>query len=243
MTDKNNFQKTLITPFFTALDFDDLDKIQETIESVQPYSNYFKIGLEAVTKFGVSNLVEILKKYNSQVFLDIKIHDIPNTVAGAVRSAEQIGADFVTIHSTTGKKALEEAVKNVKNIKLLGVSILTSIDDDECLEIYGKNTEEKVLERASVLNQVGFYGMVCSAKEAKMIRSKPEFDNLKLVTPGIRPSFSQKGDQARIMTPAEAVKEGVDYMVIGRPITQHQYPAVAAKMILKEISEINNINK
>jgi len=225
---------------FVALDSSDKNQLEELVKTLSPDVSHFKIGLEATTAFGVPVVVDLVKNIapDCQLFLDLKLHDIPNTVKKAVEAAAFHHVDFLSIHATTGMDALQAAVEVAGDVKLLGVSVLTSISEQECQQIYRQNPVKQVVECAGILHIAGVYGMVCSAQEAALIRQNPQFDTLKLVTPGIRPSWAVTGDQQRITTPAQAMQMGVDYLVIGRPITQAKNPKQAVHKILEEIQTV-----
>lgn len=201
----------------------------------------FKIGKELFTACGPS-IVKKVQKLGGKVFLDLKFHDIPNTVAKAVAQAAKLGVYMMTIHTSGGpemmKAAAQAAKENSKKGKepiILGVTVLTSLDDAELKKIGFKyNAEQMVVRLAKMAKEAGLGGIVSSPKEVKKLR-KALGKDMALVTPGIRPAWSVAGDQKRIMTPKDAVKAGADFMVIGRPITGHKKPAEAAKLIADEI--------
>jgi orotidine-5'-phosphate decarboxylase len=195
----------------------------------------FKIGLQRYTADG-PELVRAASKFGP-VFLDLKLHDIPNTVAKAVESADQLGVRMLTLHLSGGREMIRAAVAARKSkMLLLGVTVLTS-SNDAMLEEMGVSftMSDQVLRLARLGVANGIDGLVASPREARMLRQ--EFgDRIKIVTPGIRPVGSETGDQKRVASPREAVEAGADYLVIGRPITGAADPKAAVRSIVAELS-------
>ena len=205
----------------------------------------FKIGLELFTAEGPA-LFRKLKVLRKDIFLDLKLHDIPNTVAGAVRSAYRHGVQMMTVHTSGGRemmakaaeaaKAAADAGKGPKPI-LLGVTVLTSLKGPDLEEVgMGPDVASQVLRLAGLAKSAGLDGVVCSPQEIEVLR-KEYGRELVIVTPGIRPVWAAAQDQKRIMTPAEAVAKGADYLVIGRPITGAPSPNEAFLRIAEEIGQ------
>jgi orotidine-5'-phosphate decarboxylase len=203
----------------------------------------FKVGLELFTAEGPA-LFKKLKALRKDVFLDLKLHDIPNTVAGAVRSAFRHGVQMMTIHTSGGREMMAKAVEAARQTAqelgrpkpiLLGVTVLTSLKGAELEEIgMGPNVSDQVLRLAALAEAAGMDGVVCSPQEVEVLRK--EFGReLVIVTPGIRPLWAAAQDQKRIMTPAEAVEKGADYLVIGRPITGAASPDEAFLKVVEEL--------
>lgn len=216
-----------------------LDKIPEV--------TFWKVGLELFTTAG-PQILEILKNRQKRIFLDLKFHDIPNTVAGACRAAARYGVDLLTIHSTNGRDALKaasEAVQvgatqaGVKPPKLIAITLLTSIDSRQLAFDLRVPLElpEYALEMALMAKAAGLDGAVCSPQEVAQLRSGCGDDFL-LVCPGVRPHWADKGDQKRTFTPAKAIQAGANFLVIGRPITAAQEPALAWKKICDEVVSV-----
>lgn len=226
-------------PIVVALDFDNKNKALNLIDKLDPNLCRLKVGKEMFTLFGPQFITEIHDR-GFDVFLDLKFHDIPNTVAKAVTAAAELGVWMTNIHATGGLAMMQAAREALRpygdNAPLLiAVTVLTSMTDEE-LPLIGINcsAEEQVKRLASLTHQAGLDGVVCSAREAEML--KAEFGKeFKLVTPGIRPEGSDAGDQQRIMTPKQALIAGSDYLVIGRPITQAADPLAALHEIIKSI--------
>jgi orotidine-5'-phosphate decarboxylase len=195
-----------------------------------------KIGLQSYTAEGPA-LVRSVSSLGARIFLDLKLHDIPNTVARAVEAAGKLGVGMLTIHLSGGSEMVHAAVAaRTDGLLLLGVTVLTSSTDDTLTETgVSGNTSDQVLRLARLGVENGIDGVVASPHEARMLRN--EFgDKIKIVTPGIRPTGSAAGDQKRFTTPREAIDSGADYLVIGRPITAAADPKAAVQSIVDELS-------
>ena len=198
----------------------------------------FKVGMGLFTLCG-PDAVALVHDSGAKVFLDLKFHDIPNTVAHAVRSAATLGVFMVNIHALGGSemmmRAVEAARESEKKPKLLGVTVLTSMDQSSIGEIgIEKKIEEEVVSLARLGKESGLDGVIASPNETGLIRKNLGKDFI-IVTPGIRPAGAEKGDQKRVMTPKAAVTAGADYIVVGRPIIETKDPLGAAKKIIKEM--------
>ncbi|MEO0206768.1 MAG: orotidine-5'-phosphate decarboxylase, partial [candidate division WOR-3 bacterium] len=228
-----------------ALDSNDINKIKILVDKLQSVVKYFKVGAIPFTCFG-PEIVRFLKERGLNVMLDLKYHDIPNTVARACEGAMQMGVDMLTLHTSGGFMMMEEAVKavslvsDVKKIprpKLLGITVLTSIDEAYFKDLFGdvkRTIEEQVVFLARLAQSAGLDGVVASAHEIKEIRQSCGKDFL-IITPGIRPEGEEVDDQARTMTASQAIKAGADFIVVGRPIVAAKDSVSAAKNIIKEI--------
>jgi len=221
-----------------ALDFPDAARALALVDRLEGRCKWFKIGLELYLSAGNSVVLE-LKKRDFSVFLDLKLHDIPNTVAGAVRSVAGLGTDLLTVHAGGGPGMLAAAAEAVSGIsgapRLLAVTVLTSMDSAQLAATgIAASPAEQALRLAKVAHDAGIRGLVCSPEEAAQMRR--EIPDSVLVTPGIRPAGASVGDQKRIATPATALAAGADYLVVGRPITQAEDPASAAVGILEEVA-------
>ncbi|MDP5031052.1 orotidine-5'-phosphate decarboxylase [Paraglaciecola sp.] len=220
-----------------ALDFDDVKKAYNFIDKVEPSLCKLKVGKEMFTHFGPDFVTYLIKK-DFNVFLDLKFHDIPNTVAKACVAAADLGVWMVNVHASGGPLMLEQAAKGLEQFGnerplLIAVTVLTSMDQAQLNAIgITVSPTQQVMNLAKLTKSSGLDGVVCSAQEASMLKQELGQDFV-LVTPGIRPAGSEKGDQMRIMTPREAVIAGSDYLVVGRPITQALDP-------LATLIEINN---
>ena len=221
-----------------ALDVRSLDEAKEMIRKLSPDVRIFKVGMGLFTLCG-PDAVALVHDNGARVFLDLKFHDIPNTVAHAVRSAAKLGVFMVNIHALGGSemmmKAVEAARESEKRPKLLGVTVLTSMDQSAIGEVgIERKIEEEVVSLARLGKESGLDGVVASPNETGLIRKNLGKDFI-IVTPGVRPSWAAVNDQKRVATPLEAITAGADYIVVGRPITAAADPALAAREIIKEI--------
>lgn len=218
-----------------ALDFDNKNKAMDFVDRLDSSSCRLKVGKEMFTYFG-PEFVKTLVAKKFDVFLDLKFHDIPNTTAKACKAAADLGVWMMNVHASGGPKMMEYARRALDEYKqerplLIGVTVLTSMDQAQLSSIgIDVQPDQHVLRLAKLTEQSGLDGVVCSAQEAKLLRAELPQDFL-LVTPGIRPVGSAQGDQSRIMTPQQAMKSGVSYMVIGRPITQADDPVAVLNSI------------
>jgi orotidine-5'-phosphate decarboxylase len=206
------------------------------VDQLRADISFFKIGLQLYTTEG-PEIVRAVLATGAKVFLDLKLHDIPNTVARAVESAAKLGVQMLTIHLSGGSEMIRAAVASRKNnMSILGVTVLTSADEKTLREVgISDKIENQVLRLAKLSIEAGIDGIVASPHEIKTLRA--EFgDKIKIVAPGIRPGLADAGDQKRTMAPREALDAGADYLVIGRPITAHPNPREAAEKILDGIS-------
>ncbi|GAA5525350.1 orotidine 5'-phosphate decarboxylase [Microbulbifer aestuariivivens] len=232
-------QDKVSSPVIVALDYDSAEAALAMADRLDPSLCRVKVGKELFTIAG-PNVVRQLVARGFEVFLDLKFHDIPNTVAAAVRAAAELGVWMVNVHASGGARMMKAAVEALAPYGetrplLIGVTILTSTAPEELLETgVTRSLQEQVLALASLAKSCGLDGVVCSAQEAAALRHECGED-FALVTPGIRPSGSAADDQRRIVTPAQALELGSSYLVVGRPITAAQDPALALKKILAEI--------
>lgn len=227
-----------------ALDVTEREKALELVEMLHDCCGMFKIGLEPFCIFGPT-FVEEIQDRGGKVFLDLKFHDIPRTVAQAGRAAARLGVEMFNVHIAGGSemmKAVVEAVREEtagkKQAKILGVTVLTSLGADELTRDLGidRSPLEQVIFWAQEARECGLSGVVASPREISAIREHCGRDFL-IVTPGIRPAGFESGDQKRVSTPGDAVRSGVDYIVVGRPILQAQDPRQAALDIVREMEE------
>lgn len=226
-----------------ALDVPDLKQAEAIVRKVSPLVKIFKIGKELFTSAG-PEAVEMVHSHRCRVFLDLKFHDIPNTVASACEAASKLGVFMMNVHALGGKNMMVNAVQAVHRAaaekrtpapKVIAVTVLTSLKDVDLKEVgLSKKIKQEVPLLALLAKNSGLDGVVASAQEIPLIRKVAGKDFL-IITPGVRPVWAGHGDQKRVATPKEAVGAGADFIVIGRPITQHPQPLVAAEKILKEI--------
>ena len=220
-----------------ALDVPTKTAALELVTQLGDQISFFKIGLQLYTAEG-PEIVRAVLATGAKVFLDLKLHDIPNTVTRAVESASNLGVQMLTIHLSGGSEMIRAATgARANNMSILGVSVLTSATEQTLREIgISDNIDNQVLRLARLGAANGIDGIVASPREIKILRT--EFgDQIKIVVPGIRSAWSQKGDQRRVMTPREALDAGADYLVIGRPITAHLKPREAVAKILEELGK------
>ncbi|MEZ5524753.1 MAG: orotidine-5'-phosphate decarboxylase [Pseudomonadales bacterium] len=222
-----------------ALDYDNIDDALALARQLDPQQCRLKVGKELFTYCG-PQIVEALHKQGFEVFLDLKFHDIPNTVAKAVQAAAELGVWMVNVHASGGlamMQAAREALKAYgdKRPYLIAVTVLTSMGEEDLAQVgVSAPPEKQVCHLAALAQQAGLDGVVCSSQEAAILTARFGKDFL-LVTPGIRPDQADKGDQKRVMTPSQALQAGSDYLVIGRPITQSASPLEALGAIDAEI--------
>lgn len=236
-------QKNLAKKIIVALDVATAEEALQLVGQL-PATQLFKVGLELFTAEGPS-LFDKLRRHNKKVFLDLKLHDIPNTVAGAVKRGTHHGVHMMTLHTSGGKEmmeraadaASEEATKlGTDKPLLVGVTVLTSLKVEQLRTIgVESNTDEQVLRLAGLAQEAGLDGVVCSPQEIELVKDACGQKFL-VIAPGIRPAWAAAQDQKRILTPAQAVGKGADYIVIGRPIIKDPRPQNAFQRILEELS-------
>lgn len=230
-----------------ALDVNTEGEVEKLVSELSPYCGCFKVGLELINSIGGPQVVALVKGLGGQVFYDIKLHDIPNTVMAAARSISKMRVRMFNLHACAGPEAIEAALEGAEKGTgesflplVLAVTVLTSIGEEECNLIYGAPVKAKVLQFARDAKRAGAHGFICSPKELEFLCERKEFVGLQKITPGVRPAWAALGDQKRVMTPAEAILAGADAVVIGRPIlkppSEFRSPAEAAQAILEEMS-------
>ena len=228
-----------------ALDFANEDEAMKLVDRLGDTCQWFKVGMELYYAAG-NRIVQQLRNRGYNIFLDLKLYDIPNTVAGAVRSATQAGASLLTIHASGGSAmmtAAAEATSTPGSPRLLAVTVLTSMDATQLAGIgITESPAEQVLRLARLAMASGIDGMVCSPEEVALLR-KETGPNTLLVIPGIRPTGTAAEDQKRIATPAQAIAHGASMLVVGRPITRANDPAAAALAILNEIEHAQSTQR
>ncbi|MBM09507.1 MAG: orotidine-5'-phosphate decarboxylase [Magnetovibrio sp.] len=225
-----------------ALDTTDKKRAKKLITGLNGHIGGVKIGKEFFTANGPQGVRYVLSE-GQPFFLDLKFHDIPNTVIGALRSAMKLKPSIVNVHASGGAAMLRAAAQTVSELGLsrpllIAVTILTSLEDTDMADIgFSSIITDQVLRLAKLAQKCGLDGVVCSPHEIKAIRDACGSD-FKLIVPGIRPGWATHGDQRRITTPRQAIDRGADYIVIGRPITDHDKPVDAAKRIVEELSVV-----
>ena len=231
-----------------ALDVHSYNDVKRLVEELGDSVSYYKVGMELFYSVG-SSVVDLLKAQNKNIFLDLKLHDIPNTVAAGLCSLMNLGANIVNIHAGGGYTMMKTAAdrlkteaerQNIERPNLIAVTILTSINQEDWTGLgYPFSIREQVVRLAKLAKKAGLDGVVASPQEAAAIREACGEDFL-IVTPGVRPAGAAINDQSRIATPAQALKNGATHLVVGRPIIAAEKPREAALAIIKEIQHIES---
>lgn len=238
-----------------AVDISKIEKAKVLVDELYFDVGYFKLGLEWISSTlsslisleddtmaleYLSSVRQFISPIRERIFWDIKLDDIPNTVAKASFAIAQMGVKMFNVHASAGRKSIEAAVQNRGNSLVFGVTVLTSIDEEECLSIFGEKPGPKVLQFSRILLETGADGVICSPQELEFLAQYPELERFQRATPGVRPKWATAGDQKRFMTPAEAVRAGAEYLIIGRPISDPPpeigSPRNAARRIAAEIA-------
>ncbi|MDW7746923.1 orotidine-5'-phosphate decarboxylase [Halomonas sp.] len=227
------------SPLIIALDYASLDAALCMADRLDPSRCRLKVGKELFTRSG-PEVLDALHGRGFEVFLDLKFHDIPNTVAGAIQAAAEQGVWMVNVHASGGRRMMEAARERLDRqrleTRLIAVTVLTSMEAADLAEVGIEASPADQVERLAVLaRDSGMDGVVCSAQETSRLHQLCGSDFLK-VTPGIRPSFAVAGDQRRVMTPADAMAAGSTHLVVGRPVTQAEEPMAALAAIESELS-------
>ncbi len=219
-----------------ALDFASADDAMSMVDLLGTEGDFYKVGLELYTRAG-PEIVRSLTQTGRRVFLDLKLHDIPNTVVGGVSAAAALGVELLTVHCSGGRAMLEAAADAAAGrLGLIGVTLLTSLATEDIEAVWGRsgaNIGDEVLRLGALAREAGLSGVVASGSEVARLKSELGAD-FKVVTPGIRPAGSDVADQARVVTPAAAAASGSDYLVVGRPVTRAEDPAAALRAIREE---------
>lgn len=242
MTDSVSSPAPVSSPVIVALDYDNAEAALAMAAQLDPAVCRVKVGKELFTIAG-PDLVRKLVQSGFQVFLDLKFHDIPNTVAAAVRAAANLGVWMVNVHASGGERMMQAAAEALaplgdKRPLLIGVTVLTSTAEEELAPVgVTRPLKEQVVALAELAKNNGLDGVVCSAQEAESLKAACG-SGFALVTPGIRPAGTDAGDQRRIVTPVDALRKGSDYLVIGRPITGAKNPAAALDAIVADIENM-----
>lgn len=223
-----------------ALDVPNLLQGQELVDQIGDAVSFYKIGLGMLTGGGLALANELKQERGKRIFLDMKLFDIGATVEAAVRGLAQFDLDFLTVHGDPHVVAAAKEGATGSNLKILGVTVLTSLDRgdlDNCL-IKDGAIPDLVTERAGKAFEAGADGVIASPQEAAMIRALPESEGRLIVTPGVRPTGAALGDQKRVATPASAIKDGADHIVVGRPVWTADNPRQAAQAIVSELAAL-----
>jgi orotidine-5'-phosphate decarboxylase len=223
------------SPIILAMDTDDLDTAKKWIEITNGSVGVYKLGLEFFLKFGREGVAAIQRETDCQIFLDLKLHDIPNTVGAATAQVAALKPKFLTVHASGGSAMIQAAATNAPDTDITAVTILTSLSQDDLKEIgYEGTPQSRAIDMAKLAVKAGAKAIVCSPLEIEGIRAAIPND-ISIITPGIRPKGSAgSDDQKRVMDPKSAIQAGANYLVIGRPITGASDMAAAAKAIFEE---------
>ena len=234
----NNRERLIV-----AMDVPTMDQVTKAVDTIGDAVGYYKVGMESFYSLGQPVLEEMSERHK-KVFLDLKLHDIPNTVARSIKSLCRFAPAMTTIHAAGGPSMLKAAVEaaqegaaqwQLPRPKLLGITVLTSISEEEWTVIGStRSVRDSVLRLASLCKEAGVDGVVASPQEAAAIRAACGKDFL-IVTPGIRPANGEQGDQSRVATPGQALRDGADFLVVGRPILAAADPRAAAQSIIEEM--------
>ena len=243
---KLNIEEKAKNKLIVALDYNNLKDVEKIVEELGNYVIIYKVGLEIFLNTK-GEIIDYLHKRGKKIFLDLKFHDITNTVKSACEYAIKKNVFMFNIHCSNGSKTMKEVSELLKkynsNSLLIGVTVLTNLSERDIQEMFKSavNLEEMVLNMATLARNNGMRGIVCSSNEVQLIKEKLGTDFI-TVCPGIRPQFATNGEdeQSRIMTPYNAVKNNADFLVVGRPITKSENPVKAAKSILQEITDAIN---
>ena len=221
-------------PIAVALDAPDLDTARRWALATAPVVDTLKVGLEAYLRDGAA-AVAAVRESDARLFLDLKLHDIPNTVAGAARSIAAYEPDFLTVHASGGRAMIAAAAEALPHTRITAVTILTSLTADDLEEIgFAADPVSCVVRLAQLAVESGARAIVCSPQEVAAVRAAVPGD-ITLITPGVRPAGADLGDQQRVATPEQALADGADLVVIGRPITGASDPAAAASALAKAL--------
>jgi orotidine-5'-phosphate decarboxylase len=229
---------TTPAPVAVALDAPDLETAARWAELVTPHVSTVKIGLELYLRYGPEVVASVRGGNRVSVFLDLKLHDIPATVAGAARAVARLRADVLTVHAAGGADVIRAAVEAAPGTMVAAVTVLTSLGDEDLGRIGLRGSVSDAVRRLAVLSvEAGAQGVVCSPREVSAVRAEVG-DDVTLITPGVRPAGSGADDQARVATPEEALLAGADLLVIGRPITRAPDPGAAAAAIAASLRRV-----
>ncbi|HDD64971.1 MAG TPA: orotidine-5'-phosphate decarboxylase [Firmicutes bacterium] len=221
-----------MTQLIVSLDIDDIEKVFYILDQTQDIVDFYKVGTIPFLSFGY-RIIDILKERGKKVFFDLKFFDIPNTVRKSTKKIVEMGVDFFTIHLLSGKEVIKAAIEEKGKAKIIGVTLLTSIEKNDIEEIgMGEDVEGMIVRLTQLGVRYGIDGIVCSAKDLPFLRKK--FPSIIMVCPGIRLG-EVKDDQKRIATPSYASKNGADFIVVGRPVYESENPRQVVKSILKEV--------
>ena len=224
-----------------ALDVFTFEEMKDIVDSTKAEVSIYKVGLQLLTAEG-PKVIAYLKDLGKSVFLDIKLHEISNSVASAIKSAGKHGVDMITVHASGGQKMMETAVEaalEFPKMKVLALTVVTGLSDQDLHDIgFSGTSQEQVIRLALIAERSGCHGVIASPQETEVLR-RTLADSMLIITPGIRPEGTDTQDQHRIGTPAHAIASGASYIIVGRPIVKNENPEKAAREINNQISHVN----
>jgi len=225
-------------PIAVALDAPDLATASRWARAVTPHVSTLKVGLELFCRYGPAAVEQTRGDTGVRLFLDLKLHDIPNTVAGATRAVAKLRPDYLTVHAAGGPAMIAAAVDALPDCLIAGVTVLTSMSEEDISAVgFGSSSLDVARRLADVAVAAGARALVCSPREVAAVRSVVGPD-IVLITPGVRPAGGDPGDQSRVATPRQAFADGADLLVVGRPITGADDPGAAAAALAAQLSAI-----
>lgn len=226
---------TAPAPIAVALDAPDLTTASRWARAVSPHVSTLKVGLELFCRYGPAAVEQTRGDTDVRLFLDLKLHDIPNTVAGAARAVAKLRPDYLTVHAAGGPAMIAAAVEALPDCMIAGVTVLTSLSDVDVASVgFGSSSSDIARRLAELAVAAGARALVCSAREVAALRSVVGPD-IVLITPGVRPAGGDPGDQSRVATPEQALADGADLLVVGRPITSADNPGAAAAALAADL--------
>lgn len=223
-----------------AVDAEDFQSLKKLVKDLSQYASIFRVGARHILEFGREKIFDLIRSCDSKIFLDIKTKEIPDEMAKIIKCASRLKVDIMTVHASAGIDGLKAAADNKGDMKVFGVTVLTSFDDNDCHDNYNSPVNARALRFMRNCKLAGIDGVVCSPYELEFFEKHKELLGLLKATPGIRPKGSAINGQKRFKTPYDAIQDGADYLVIGRPILfppkEIDSPVVALKRIIQEIS-------
>lgn len=226
-----------------AVDAEDFQSLEKLVKDLSRYVSIFRVGPRHILEFGREKIFDLMHSCDSKIFLDIKVKDIPDEIVKIVKCAARFKVDMMTVHASAGIDGLRAVTENKGDMKVFGVTVLTSFDDDDCYDNYNSPVNARALRFMRNCKLAGLDGVVCSPYELELFNKHKELVGLLRATPGIRPKWSAINCQKRFKDPYDALNDGADYLVIGRPILfppkPFDSPISALKSIIDEISPLN----
>lgn len=226
-----------MSPILVAADVPSLEDLDRLISRVAGHVAGVKVGLELMHACGGPQVVEIIMDHGvEESFYDAKLCDIPTTMAGAMKAIARLGVTYTNVMASAGPAGIEAVVENCGDTRVLVVTVLTSLREEQCARIHGDSIATMVMDFALMAAEAGAHGLICSAKQLPVLRQVPELSDMLFVTPGVRSAGVETHDQKQVATPADAMRDGADRLVVGREITEAENPAAAADRINNDIA-------